>query len=84
MNTELSAAEIRSLEAVAEHDNSTTAAQARGVSPQTLKNELSSAYRKLGVRSRTGAFRRLGWLRPRANPMALHQGRMRRQPFAAR
>lgn len=65
MTNDLSTAEIRSLLAIAENDNSTAAAAACGVSPQTLKNELSTAYRKLGVRSRTGAFRELGWLRPR-------------------
>lgn len=60
----LSAAELRSLAAVAEHDSSASAAQARGISQQTLKNELSSAYNKLGVRNRTSAFREMGWLRP--------------------
>ena len=60
----LSKAEILSLEAVARNDSSTDAAAHRGISEQTLKNELSSAYRKLGVRSRTGAFQKLGWLRP--------------------
>lgn len=58
----LSPAELTSLRAVAVHERADEAAQSRGVSTQTLKNELSSAYRKLGVRSRTGAFRQLGWL----------------------
>ena len=62
--TTLSGAELRSLAAVARYESSSSAATARGVSEQTLKNELSSAYRKLGVRSRTGAFAVLGWLRP--------------------
>lgn len=60
----LSKAEFTSLRAVAFYERANEAAAARGVSTQTLKNELSSAYRKLGVRSRTGAFRKLGWLRP--------------------
>lgn len=62
--TTLSKAEVLSLEAVARFENSTLAAAHRGISEQTLKNELSAAYRKLGVRSRTGAFQVLGWLRP--------------------
>lgn len=69
---DLSAAELDTLEALAVHEKSASAAEARQISEQTLKNQLSSAYRKLGVRSRTGAFRRLGWLRPNRS----HQRRM--------
>lgn len=59
----LSRAEFQTLVALARHDSTAGAAAARNLSQQTIKNELTSAYRKLGVRSRTGAFRRLGWLR---------------------
>lgn len=66
----LSPAEFHTLVALAENDSTAGAAEARELSEQTIKNELTSAYRKLGVRSRTGAFRRLGWLRA---PVARHQ-----------
>jgi DNA-binding CsgD family transcriptional regulator len=64
MTRRLSPAEIESLAALAQADHSRDAARIRGVSEQTIKNELTSAYRKLGVRSRTSAFRSLGWLQP--------------------
>jgi DNA-binding CsgD family transcriptional regulator len=54
---------MQTLAALARHDNTAGAARYRRISEQTVKNELTSAYRKLGVRSRTAAFRRLGWLR---------------------
>lgn len=63
MTHRLSPAELASLAALADTEHSRDAADRRGVSEQTIKNELTSAYRKLGVRSRTGAFRRLGWLK---------------------
>lgn len=63
----LSPAEIESLRALGLRHSTRDAAAKRKVSEQTLKNELTSAYRKLGVRSRIGAFARLGWLSvPRA------------------
>jgi len=34
------------------------------ISPQTVKNHASTAFRRLGVRNRSGAFRVLGWLVP--------------------
>ena len=34
-----------------------------GISPQTVKNHLTSIYRKLEVDSLVGAFIALGWLR---------------------
>lgn len=76
MTRRLSPAEIESLAALAQADHSRDAARIRGVSEQTIKNELTSAYRKLGVRSRTSAFRRLGWLTP--PPRATIRTRMRR------
>lgn len=60
---QLSPAEIRSLRAVARYDSTAEAAARLEVSEQTVKNELSAAYRKLRVRNRVGAFNRLGWLR---------------------
>ena len=62
-NHPLSPAELRSLRAIARYDSTRDAASQLSISEQTLKNELSAAYRKLDVRSRTGAFNRLGWLR---------------------
>ena len=38
------------------------AAKMLGVTPQTVKNNLSTIYRELGVRSRSQAAYRLGWL----------------------
>lgn len=73
MTYRLSPAELESLSALARNEHSRDAASERGVSEQTIKNELTSAYRKLGVRSRTGAFRRLGWLKP-----PVHHSRTRR------
>lgn len=59
---QLSPAELRALRAVGRHETNALAARATEISEQTLKNELSSAYRKLRVRTKTGAFRSLGWL----------------------
>lgn len=59
----LTPAEHATLRALAKAPSTDAAAQLRGVQPQTLKNEASRAYKKLGVRSRTAAFQRLGWLR---------------------
>lgn len=60
----LTPAEAKSLEAMASATNAVEAAALRGVAKQTLKNELTCAYRKLGVRNREEAFRKMGWLRP--------------------
>lgn len=38
------------------------AAKLLGVTPQTVKNNLSTLYRELGVRGRSQAAHRLGWL----------------------
>jgi DNA-binding CsgD family transcriptional regulator len=35
-----------------------------GVSPQTVKNHTSSAFKKLRVGNRFGAFLELGWMNP--------------------
>jgi DNA-binding CsgD family transcriptional regulator len=37
-----------------------------GLSIQTVKNHTTSAYRKLRVQNRSGAFLALGWLKPPA------------------
>lgn len=60
----LTLAEFRTLRAMARHESSREAARSLSISEQTLRNEATSAYRKLGVKNRTSAFRRLGWLRP--------------------
>lgn len=39
-------------------------ARALGVSEQTVKNHLTTAYRTLEVRNQTQAFVALGWLKP--------------------
>lgn len=60
----LTLAELRTLQALANHETSRDAAHSLSISEQTIRNEASAAFRKLGVRNRTAAFRRLGWLRP--------------------
>lgn len=53
----LTAGEQRALTAVAEHGSASRAAQALYLSPNTLRSQLKSAYRKLGVHSRDDAIR---------------------------
>lgn len=60
----LTTAELRALHALARYETATEAARAAGLSPQTLRNQAASAYRKLGVNGRVEAFRKVGWLRP--------------------
>jgi DNA-binding CsgD family transcriptional regulator len=42
--------------------NSDVVAATMGISPQTVKNHLYVVYRKLGVKSKSQAAVRLGWL----------------------
>lgn len=35
-----------------------------GLSPQTVKNHIGSAFKKLRVKNRYGAFLELGWIYP--------------------
>lgn len=60
----LTLAELRTLQAMANHESTREAAASLNISEQTMRNEASHAFKKLGVRNRTSAFRRLGWLRP--------------------
>lgn len=60
----LTFAELRSLHAMAKHATTREAARSLDITEQTLRNEATSAYRKLGVGNKTAAFRKLGWLRP--------------------
>lgn len=60
----LTLAELRTLQAMANHENTREAAASLNITEQTMRNEASHAFKKLGVRNRTSAFRRLGWLRP--------------------
>lgn len=64
MNEPLTLAELRALQALAHHETTRDAASSLSITEQTVRNEASHAFRKLGVRNRTSAFRRLGWLRP--------------------
>jgi DNA-binding CsgD family transcriptional regulator len=59
----LTVAEYRTLSAYAALGDQESAAQSLHISPQTVKNELTSAYKKLGARSNIEAFRVMGWLR---------------------
>lgn len=60
----LTTAELRALYALARYETATEAAQATGLSPQTLRNQAGKAYAKLGVNGKVEAFRKIGWLRP--------------------
>lgn len=60
----LTNAELRALHALARHEYATDAAKSLGVTPQTLRNQVWRAYKKLGVTGQKEAFRRIGWLRP--------------------
>jgi DNA-binding CsgD family transcriptional regulator len=60
----LTTAELRALHALARYETATEAAKAAGLSPQTLRNQAHHAFQKLGVKGRTEAFRKIGWLRP--------------------
>lgn len=71
----LTPAEAKSLEAMARATSAIEAAALRGVAKQTLKNELTCAYKKLGVRNREEAFRQMGWLRPPVGTLYVRAGR---------
>ena len=60
----LTPAELASLAALANYEYARDAAASRGVSTQTFKNELTRAFKKLGVSTRTGAWIKIGWLNP--------------------
>ena len=59
----LSEQELASLVAYARFGWAQGAADEMGISAQTIKNYLSSAYHKLGAHSNVDAFHKLGWLR---------------------
>ncbi len=59
----LTEAEIRVLRAYVDHDRHTDAAEALGISTQTLKNHLGSIYKKLGVTKAHTAIYKLACLR---------------------
>lgn len=63
MKYPLTPAELRALQALARYETAHAASIALGLSTQTIRNEAQSAYRKLEVRNKTAAFRRMGWLR---------------------
>jgi DNA-binding NarL/FixJ family response regulator len=60
----LTAREVQVIRAVARHGGAGRMAAAElGISPQTVKNHLSSVYGKLGAVGLTDALARMGWLR---------------------
>jgi DNA-binding CsgD family transcriptional regulator len=61
----LTAAEQLALRILVEEETQNAVARRLGISHHTVKNQLESAYRRLGVRSAIGAYRELGWLEPR-------------------
>jgi len=60
----LTTAELRALYWLARIETASEAATLAGLSPQTLRNQSFSAYKKLGVKGKVEAWRKLGWLRP--------------------
>ncbi|MEA5054618.1 MAG: LuxR C-terminal-related transcriptional regulator [Propionicimonas sp.] len=71
--TDLTSRERVVLAALAEHDGTRAIAEALVVSPHTVKTQLQSVYRKLGVNSRQSALavaRELGLLGPSASGRA--------------
>ena len=60
----LTPAERRTLAAYAESGDYQAVADLLGLSLFTIRNQLSTAYRALGVTSAIDAFRVLGWLVP--------------------
>nr|WP_241747846.1 helix-turn-helix transcriptional regulator [Microbacterium aquimaris] len=64
---ELTAGELRVLNALAQHDTTAAIASTFHVSPNTVKSQLASVYRKLGCSKRDDAVRiaaRLNLLAP--------------------
>lgn len=70
MRHPLTPAELRALQALARYETANRASLVLGLSPQTIRNEAQSAYRKLSVRNRTAAFTALGWLQPEVGELA--------------
>ena len=60
----LTTAELRALYWLARIETASEAAELAGLSAQTLRNQSFSAYKKLGVKGKVEAWRKLGWLRP--------------------
>lgn len=60
----LSRREVEVLEAAMSGEKQAVVAHGLGISEQTMKNHLSTIYRKLEVRGLVEAYVRLGWLRP--------------------
>jgi len=58
----LSPRETEALTSLAIHGNAKTAAAAMGISEQTVRNLLTSAYAKLGADGAINAFALAGWL----------------------
>ena len=63
--------ELEVLVSLAEGDGAKATAERLCLSTQTIKNHLINAYRKLGVCSLVGAYRKLGWLQTDAIESAL-------------
>ena len=59
----LSARQLEILTLYAAADSEKEVAARLDLSLQTVKNTLTAAYDRLGVTSRMGAFRRMGWVR---------------------
>lgn len=57
--------ELEALEILATGVPAKTAARRMGISYQTLKNHVSTAYHRLGVTGHVEAFVKLGWLKVR-------------------
>ena len=64
MNDRLSPQELRVMVLLANGHTIDTAAIEMDISSQTVKNHAGSAYKKLRVKNRYGAFLELGWLTP--------------------
>lgn len=64
MEDRLSPQELRVLTLYANGHTAASAAVEMGISPQTVRNHAGSAFKKLRVKNRYGAFLELGWLTP--------------------
>lgn len=65
----LTAKDINTLAAMAVHGNTKDAARHLERSEQTVRNNLSGIYLKLGARNAIEAFRAMGWLVPRGTAL---------------